>query len=136
MRDYQRASKYISIACKSHMKYETSLKINFAKGLLEYEMKNYSTALKYFNKCKELQPTNYKVIHHIALILSKNSEFTEAEILFEKNLLQKENYFPSIFELFKIKILLIYFNLYIYISKYFHLNLVFISFNLNYNLSK
>jgi len=104
--DHQKASKYISIACKSHMKYETSFKINFAKGLLEYEMKNYSNAFKYFDKCKELQPTNFKVIHFIALILSKNSEIVEAERVFENILLQKENYFPSIFELFKIKIFL------------------------------
>ena len=104
--NFEKASKYINFAFKKCPNTETSIKLNYTRGLLEFHQKNYPKALEYFNRCKTLDPLNYKVLHYIALIHLQHSEFSLAEGIFEQILSKHKNYFPSLFELLKLKIIL------------------------------
>jgi tetratricopeptide (TPR) repeat protein len=104
--NYEGALKYLTYSQKKEVNFTTNLKLNLSLGRLYYKQKNYMQALDHFFRCTQIDAQCYKAYHHIAMIFLEKREFNEAEKVLEKAYEITDQFFPVLFELFKLKCLL------------------------------
>jgi tetratricopeptide (TPR) repeat protein len=106
LENYEGANKYLSYSSKKDANAKNNLKLNLSLGRLYYKLKNYLLALDYFYKCISINPQSFKTYHSISMIFLEKREFTEAEKMLEKGIEINIDFFPALFELFKLRCLL------------------------------
>jgi tetratricopeptide (TPR) repeat protein len=106
LENYEGANKYLTYSSKKDNNGKNNLKLNLSLGRLYYKLKNYLLALDFFYKCINIDPKSFKTYHNISMIFLEKREFNEAEKMLEKAIAVNFDFFPALFELFKLRCLL------------------------------
>jgi tetratricopeptide (TPR) repeat protein len=106
LENYEGANKYLTYSLKKDTNAKNNLKLNISLGRLYYKLKNYAQALEYFMKSISIDPKSFKTYHNMSMIFLEKREFSEAEKMLEKAIEINIEFFPALFELFKLRCLL------------------------------